>query len=85
MPRKAKTVIHVNQHVIRRNRKEGASEPPITVKQGKTNTYTNRVDIIVNDQVVASVIYQPDNPLSCGARVWVDIPGGSPAEIKIHD
>lgn len=84
MPRKPKTVIHVNQHVIRRNRKEGTSEPPITVKQGKQNTYTDRVDIVMDGQVVASVVYLPDDPLSCGARVWIDVPGSSPAEVRIH-
>jgi hypothetical protein len=36
-----RTVVHVNQHVIRRNRKEGANEPVITVKQGRKNTYAH--------------------------------------------
>ena len=85
MGRKLKTFIHVNQHVIRSNKKLGASEPPITVKQGKTNTYTDHVDIVVDGEVVASVVYRPESPLSCGAKVWVEIPGGSPAEIEIRE
>jgi hypothetical protein len=79
--RKARTVIHVNQHVIRRNSKEGVAEPPITVKRGKVNTYTDHVDIVVDGQVVASVVYRPESPLSCGARVWVEVPGDSPAAV----
>jgi hypothetical protein len=34
--KKSKTYIHVNQHVIRANKKHGTNEPVITVKQGKT-------------------------------------------------
>lgn len=83
MARRAKTFIHVNQHVIRRNNKLGVTEPPITVKQGKRNSYADRVNIVVDGVVVASVVYQPNDPLSCGARVWVEVPGDSPAEVEI--
>lgn len=85
MPRKPRTVIHVNQHVIRRNQKTGETAPPITVKRGRVNTYTEQVDIVVDGQVVASVVYRPDSPLSCGARVWVEVPGDSPATLNIWD
>ena len=64
----AKTIIHVNQHVIRSNQKTGAREPVITVKQGKKNTYTHEVEILGPSRVV----YSPDKPLSCGARVWIE-------------
>lgn len=64
----AKTIIHVNQHVIRSNQKTGAREPVITVKQGKKNTYTHKVEILGPSRVV----YSPDKPLSCGARVWIE-------------
>ena len=64
-----KTRIHVNQHVIRRNNKltEPPYEPPITVKQGKTNTYCRSVTV----NGPSTVVYSPDNPLSCGAKVWI--------------
>lgn len=62
-----KTIIHVNQHKIR------AKEPaPLTVKTYKSNAAAGAADIVVDGKVVASVIYRPDNPLSCGARVWVE-------------
>ena len=64
----AKTIIHVNQHVIKSNHKTGAREPVITVKQGKKNTYTHEVEILGPSRVV----YSPDKPLSCGARVWIE-------------
>jgi hypothetical protein len=68
-----RTKIHVNQHVIKKNIKTGEREPVITVKSGKTNTYGHEVlikDIAGN--IVAKVIYSPDKPLACGARVWIE-------------
>jgi hypothetical protein len=43
--RKRKTYIHVNQHVIRSNKKNNENEPVITVKQGSKNTYCHKVQI----------------------------------------
>ena len=40
-----KKVIHVNQHVIRANKKNGEDNPPITVKTYKSNTYCKSVQI----------------------------------------
>ncbi len=60
--------IHVNMHVIRRNQKTGEREPTNTVKTYKTNTYAHEVDILGPSKV----IYSPDKPLSCGARLWIE-------------
>ncbi|MBN95374.1 MAG: hypothetical protein CL928_15120 [Deltaproteobacteria bacterium] len=67
MPRKKK--IHVNMHVIRRNRKEGTADPPITVKVGKENHYGSEVFICGS----SSLKYSPHKPLlSCGARLILE-------------
>ena len=63
-----KKKIHVNMHVIRRNQKTGEREPVITVKTYKTNTYAHDVEILGPSKV----IYSPDKPLSCGARLWIE-------------
>jgi uncharacterized protein YbbC (DUF1343 family) len=64
--------IHVNQHNIRANIK-GATLPVITVKAGKSNLYGNRVDVLNGDgNIVATVVYSPEKPLSCGAKVWIE-------------
>lgn len=69
MPRRPpKTIIHVNQHVIKANAKNGANDPVLTVKQGKTNRYAHTVRI----DGPSVVVYQPDTPLSCGARCWIE-------------
>ena len=63
-----KTKIHVNQHVVRSNKKHGKKEPVLTVKTYKSNTYAHEVEI----NGPSKVIYSPVKPLSCGARVWIE-------------
>ena len=63
-----KTLIHVNQHVIKSNRKNEVEEPVLTVKTYKSNTYAHEVNIKGDSKVV----YRPDKPLSCGAHVWIE-------------
>lgn len=63
-----KTIIHVNQHVIKSNRKNGVDEPVLTVKTYKSNTYAREVNI----KGESKIVYAPDNPLSCGAHVWIE-------------
>ena len=67
-----KTIIHVNQHNIKANIK-GNNLPVITCKTYKENRYANEVEIL-NDagEVIAKVVYSPNKPLSCGARVWIE-------------
>lgn len=67
-----KHIIHINQHKIKSNSKTGDREPVITCKTYKSNKYAKEVDILdENGKVVCSVIYNPDKPLSCGAKVWI--------------
>lgn len=66
-----KTIIHVNQHVVKANAKTGERNPVLTVKTYKTNTYANKVEI-KGDSII---VYSPDKPLSCGAKVWIETNG----------
>ena len=63
-----KTIIHVNQHVVKSNRKNGVNDPVLTVKTYKENIYAHEVEIKGDSKV----IYSPDKPLSCGAHVWIE-------------
>jgi len=63
-----KTIIHVNQHVIKKNAKEGTDDPTLTVKTYKENRYAHEVKI----HGPSVVVYRPEKPLSCGARVWIE-------------
>ncbi|HCK78726.1 MAG TPA: hypothetical protein DHW34_01780 [Actinobacteria bacterium] len=63
-----KSVIHVNQHVIKANRKNGSCDPVLTIKTYKGNTYAKEVIF----KGSARIVYSPDKPLSCGAQVWIE-------------
>ena len=66
--------IHIHQGKIRSNKKHGRNEPVITVKTYKENTQTVVVSNEYYHEVeilgASKVIYSPDKPLSCGAKVW---------------
>lgn len=70
-----KTIIHVNQHVIKSNRKNGSQDPVLTIKTYKENNYAHEVEILGPSKIV----YSPDKPLSCGAHVWIE----TQSEVKI--
>jgi hypothetical protein len=63
-----KTIVHVNQHVIKSNRKNKVEDPVLTVKTYKDNRYAHEVEILGPSKI----IYSPDKPLSCGAHVWIE-------------
>lgn len=69
--------IHVNQHVIRANKKHGASDPPLTVKTYRENLRCHEVEILGPSRLV----YSPEKPLSCGARVWIE----TQADVLVRD
>jgi hypothetical protein len=70
-----KTIIHVNQHKIKENTKNGTDNPVLTVKTYKDNIYAKEVNIKGDSKVV----YSAQKPLSCGARVWIE----TTAEVEI--
>ena len=72
-----KTYIHVNQHVIRANKKHGKNDPVITIKSGKSNTYCHEVEILGPSKIIYG---GNDKPLlNCGARVVIETE--SPVEV----
>ena len=68
-----KTRIHINQHNIRFNGKvpKDMHKPVITAKTYKSNDLGFTAEITGNSRVV----YSPDKPLSCGAKVWIETEG----------
>ncbi len=63
--------IHVNQHVIKANAKNGENNPIFTIKQGGSNNYAHNVKV----KGEMELVYSPDKPLSCGAKVWIETRG----------
>lgn len=72
-----KTIVHVNQHVIKSNRKNGKNDPVLTVKTYKSNDYGHEVLI----HGPCKVVYSPDKPLPCGATVWIE----TTEEVSVND
>ena len=69
MGQEMRTIIHVNQHNIKHNRKYPYDKVPVlTCKTYKSNDYASEVDI----KGPCKVVYRPDKPLSCGAHVWIE-------------
>lgn len=69
--------IHVNQHNIRHNAKNPDDQKPVfTVKTYKENTIGQRVVI----RGYSELVYSPDKPLSCGAKVWIE----TEAEVDVY-
>lgn len=60
--------IHINRHVIARNGRTGEREPVIVIKTYKENHYAHNCEIMGN----SSVVYSPDKPLKCGAKLWIE-------------
>lgn len=68
--RTKKKYIHVNQHVIRSNKKNNEDNPVITIKQGSKNTYCHEVEIKGPSRIVYGGNNRPI--LNCGARVVIE-------------
>ena len=61
--------IHINSNIIRSNKKHGTTDPAVTVRIGqKVIGYGHEVSI----NGPSKVVYEPENPLVCGARVWIE-------------
>lgn len=59
--------IHVSQVNMRANRKDGGSRPVFTIQTSKGPLYARHVEI-----VGASALVNPEKPLKCGARIWIE-------------
>ncbi len=68
-----KKIIHVNQHVLKKNTKQNTDEPVLTIKTYNQNDYAH--EAIIKDKAgdeIVRVVYRPHKPLSCGARCWIE-------------
>lgn len=61
-------IVHVNVNVIRWNKKHNKSLPPCRVQEGSTTRYCREVIISGSSKMV----YRPEKPLPCGAKLWVE-------------
>ena len=69
--------IHVNQHIIKANKKTGSNDPVLTIKTTSDNIKANH--IMIGDNV--RLCYAPESPLACGATIWIE----TTEEVSIQD
>jgi hypothetical protein len=60
--------IHVHQQTIKRNMKEGRQDPPIRIQTSRGKH--DATDVQINGP--SRLVYSPDKPLNCGARLWIE-------------
>jgi len=67
-------ILHVYQQRIRQNIKRPPEEqlPPIIVRDGRRRAYGFEVAI----DGPCRLVYSPDKPLDCGARLWIETEAG---------
>lgn len=70
------TVIHINRNIIQKNSKGGLTDPVCRVEVNKVVTYCMEVEI----KGPSRMIYRPDNPRKCGAKLWIE----TEAECILH-
>ncbi|NEP26525.1 helix-turn-helix domain-containing protein [Moorena sp. SIO3I6] len=66
----ALATINVNRNRIGSNNAKPAEDrqPVISVKRSGNNLYGNQIEILGPCRIV----YQPEHPLRCGARLWIE-------------
>jgi hypothetical protein len=63
-----KSIIHVNAQLIKRNIKNKTTHPVVRVQQGSKQRYCS--EAIIDGP--SRIVYSPERPLSCGARLWIE-------------
>ena len=72
-----KTIIHINRNIIQQNEKRNTRLPVCRVDMNGKTWYGSKVDILGP----SSMVYRPDKPRACGAKLWIE----TEAEVVIHD
>lgn len=67
--------LHVDRKVMALNAKHNRTDPPITIQTSKGALKVSHAQI----NGPSALIYSPDKPLSCGAKLWVE----TDAEVEV--
>ena len=67
-----KVIVHINKNVIQQNiKKKPEDRQPVIGIIGAQLGYVHHLEI----PAPCRIVYSPDKPLSCGARVWIEVLG----------
>lgn len=68
--------IHVNSNRVRSNAKHGSDDPVVTVRRG-SRVIAYGHEVLIHGP--SRVVYSPESPMPCGAKVWIETAG--PVEV----
>lgn len=68
-----KQILHVAQCAIKKNAKHGTNDPVIIVRDYKGGQRAHEAALMVDGREVGRFVYRPHKPLSCGARLWLEV------------
>jgi hypothetical protein len=74
---KMKKIIHINRNIIQQNEKHGRKLPVCRIDMDGKTWYGSKIEILGPSEM----IYSPDKPRSCGAKLWIE----TQADVVIHD
>lgn len=79
MGRHKHVVVSVNAHNIRYNIRHEDKRPPLRIEMptGEVEYAFETVIYDLDHNEIARLVYRPDEPLSCGARLWLELCGGA--------
>ena len=61
-------VIHINRNIIQQNARRKETKPVCRVQNGNDVRYCMEVNI----KGPSRMVYRPDNPRPCGAKLWIE-------------
>lgn len=61
-------IIHINRNIIQANAKNNTTNPVCRVEEDGVVVYCMEVHI----KGPSKMIYNPDNPRKCGAKLWIE-------------
>ncbi len=65
-----KTIVHINSNKIKQNIKKSREQrEPVIAVRGSNKSYVHQLEI----PAPCRIIYDPEKPLDCGARVWIEV------------
>jgi len=61
-------IIHINRNIIQQNTKRGREEPVVRVEENGVVKYC--MEVVIKGP--SKMIYRPDKPRPCGAKLWIE-------------
>lgn len=61
-------IIHINRNIIQQNAKHNKQDPVCRVEEKGIVKYCMEVNI----KGPSRMVYSPDNPRPCGAKLWIE-------------